>query len=869
MGDAGTVLIVDDTRVNRAVLARALHKVGYVTCEAEGGLEGIAAAREHAPDLILLDVMMPGCDGFEVCRELKADGTTAAIPVIFVTALTEPEEKVRAFAVGGSDYIVKPFKIAEVLARVNVHVRLRQAQKALRQKNHELEKLAKEMADLSQMDSLTRLTNRRVWLETLAKEHDRFQRHGHRYGLIVIDVDFFKAFNDSLGHLAGDECLRNVASAIRRTCRNSDTVGRYGGEEFVVLAPDTGVETVTLLAERIRKAIWDMAIPHPASACGVRVTASLGVAGASGENWHEVLRRADNAMYVAKRAGRNMVYSDDGGPRPPVSQRAEPSDAAPCATSSGLLTTRVLVVDDEPTNRAVCRGCLQRAGYAVQEAADGEALFQALETELPDLIIMDVMMPEVDGLECTRRLRGDPRTRDIPVIMMSALGKSADILAGLEAGADEYLTKPVRTAELALRVRSMARLRREHRDLLRSYEVRGEHMRMLTRLVEFCRLIGTSSRFQDILDHTVKAAAELTHSRRAAIMLPHTEREILTIVACVGMDAKSARALEVPFGEPVAGKAYQSAYAIIINDAASSDENPSRCDSSFFVNLPLICTPLRASDEVMGVLNVTERIGGTPFEPHELECVELISKLAATAIHGLQTRDARDRAYESVVATLAQIAEYRDCGAGRHLDRVARFCGIIAEGLSETEAYRDTIDETFLHELARATPLHDIGKFAIPDHVLQHPDRLAQHDEELLCTHAAIGATTIQSLIDATPRMQFLKMAADIARYHHEWFDGSGYPAGLAGEAIPLAARIVAVADAYDALTTTHAGAPPMSHDRAVAAILEGSGTQFDPTIVEIFLAREHEIAECAAKLADPPSPATPERVACPVSTES
>ncbi len=852
MAGSPRILVADDNPTNRLILVRSLEKAGYEVRTADDGFKAVEIATEYLPDLILLDMMMPRQNGLEACIVLKAQAETAAIPVIFVTAVSDVDQVLNAFTAGGCDYITKPFKPEEVLARISVHVRLRQAEEELLRKNKQLEELAGELAALSRIDSLTKLLNRRTWDEAMVQEHERFQRTSNSYSIIMIDVDGFKAYNDSRGHQAGDECLRRMAEAIASTCRQVDSVGRYGGEEFVILAPDTGAEAAVKLAERIRKAIWRLALPHPASITATRVTASLGVAMSAPGSWEDVLKRADDALYVAKKAGRNMVYMDHGARSKVASLVSEsrPEEPGispdPCEGRIG-----VLIVDDEPTNRAVCRGCLERAGYQVREAVDGDTAIASINEDPPDVIIMDVMMPSMDGLECTKKIRANPDTRDIPIIMVSALANNDEILAGLEVGADEYLTKPIRTTELTLRVRSMARLYREHSDLLQSYETRGEHMRILTRLVEFCRAIGTSQRLNEVLECTVAAVADVAHSRRISIMLPDDKARLLSIAKSRGIDDELASVVKVPVGEPIAGQVFATGRPIVINSEAQVGAHPGAYDTHFFASVPLFSAPMGAAGQVVGVLNVTERDGQQPFEPHELEYIELINKIAGTSIHDIFTREARDQASNSIMVALAKLAEHRDNDTGLHLDRVTRYCCILAETLRETQEYSTRIDEAFLYDLARAVPLHDIGKVAIPDKILLYPGKLADDEMAIMRTHAAIGGNTIQSLIESAPGVSFLEMAADIARYHHEWYDGSGYPAGLRGDAIPLPARITAIADVYDALTTKRVYKEAVSHDQAVATIVEASGTQFEPAIVEAFIQHEREFAELAALMAD------------------
>ncbi|MBN2561508.1 MAG: diguanylate cyclase [Phycisphaerae bacterium] len=726
----------------------------------------------------------------------------------------------------------------------------KRAEEELRKKNKRMEELNAELTILSRADPLTTLYNRRAWEEALTREHDRFRRHGCTYSIIMIDVDNFKAFNDCQGHQAGDECLRSVAGSIAASCRRVDVVGRYGGEEFTVLAPDTRLETGVKLAERIRKAIWALDLSHPCSPTAERVTISLGVAESTAGCWEHVLRASDDALYLAKRAGRNMVYGDRKVTSKLGQQRADDGDGTSCdaVRETRRIPARVLVVTDDPESRMVCTDGLEPAGYRVQHAADGEAALASISQDppqdRPDVIIMDATLPGVDGLEWTRRLKADPNTGDIPVILASAESGCPHVAAAIDAGADESLVKPIQPADLVLRVRSMVQRSQDHKDLLRSFEVRGEHVRVLECLVEFCRVVGTSRNLDDVLEHTIAAVAELTQSRRISIMLPDRELSRLSIRKSMGIEEELADTIRVPVGEAVAGQVFASARPFVVNAEGQIPKNRAEYDSLFFASVPMLSTPLGAANRVVGVLNVTDRVGGQPFAQHELGHLELIAGIVSTAIHEISAREAHDRASESMMVALVRLAEHRDNDTGLHVDRVTQYCRVLAEELRQTDRFREVIDDLYVENLVRSAPLHDIGKVAIPDQILLHPGRLAEEKMAVMRTHSMIGAQTIRTLIERAPDVGFLSMAEDVAHYHHEWYNGLGYPAGLKGEAIPLSARIVALADVYDALVTKRVYKEMISHDEAVATIAEGARSQFDPDVVEAFIRSKEKFRE-------------------------
>ncbi len=292
----GTVLIVDDTPANLAIVAEHLEEQGLRVLVAQGGEEALARAARMRPDLILLDVMMPGLDGFETCRRLKALETTQAIPVLFMSALSDAHSKLEGFEAGAIDYITKPVDIAEVLVRVRTHLTLRSMQLRLEA--------------MSISDPLTGLANRRRFDTILRSEWQRALRGGGSVGAIMIDIDLFKRYNDYYGHVGGDRCLCAVARAVQSVVRQEiDLAARYGGEEFVLILPGADSAAVAEVAIRAHAAVLALNEPHAAAETGC-VTVSVGAAAlapASEAGMGRLIELADEALYRAKQQGRNQV----------------------------------------------------------------------------------------------------------------------------------------------------------------------------------------------------------------------------------------------------------------------------------------------------------------------------------------------------------------------------------------------------------------------------------------------------------------------------------------------------------------------------------------------------------------------------------
>lgn len=344
---------------------------------------------------------------------------------------------------------------------------------------------------------------------------------------------------------------------------------------------------------------------------------------------------------------------------------------------------RVLVVDDSPDNLALMRFLL-KDDYDVRLASHGEAALKLAATVMPDIIVLDVMMPEIDGYEVCRRLKADPLTAEIPVIFLSARTDHADEALGFASGAVDYIYKPIFPPICLARIRGQLSSK-ETRDRLQRYSAKLEH----------------------------------------------------------DIEAKVAEVI---------------------------------------------------------------------------------------------------RAQEATILALAALAETRDASTGTHLLRTQHYVLALAQRLRHHEHYCDWLTDSNIALLFKSAPLHDIGKVGIADAILCKPGRLTAEEFEQMKQHTIFGASSLakaEQLLGA--EIPFLKIAKEVALHHHERWDGTGYPAGLRGEAIPISARLMAVADVYDALITPRTYKPAMPHSQARELIVRGRGTHFDPTMVDAFLACEPE----------------------------
>lgn len=288
------ILVVDDSKLNIKILTGILEQEGFQVYSANYGLMALGMAHDVKPDIILLDIVMPGIDGFEVCKMLKNDSELKDIPVIMVTSKTNGEDVKKALDLGALDYIKKPLDEWEVIARVQSALRLKEYQDKL-----------KEMAV---KDSLTGIYNHGLLVELLDKEISKQQRKGYDICFVMIDIDYFKKVNDTYGHAAGDTILKELANILSNSIRKSDIIGRYGGEEFGIILSDIKQVDACQLCERIRQNVENYSFIVDNNL--IHVTISIGICYKRANDKMtciQMIKIADNSLYTSKAKGRNRV----------------------------------------------------------------------------------------------------------------------------------------------------------------------------------------------------------------------------------------------------------------------------------------------------------------------------------------------------------------------------------------------------------------------------------------------------------------------------------------------------------------------------------------------------------------------------------
>jgi diguanylate cyclase (GGDEF)-like protein len=431
------VLVVDDDEIAVERMRDLIGAAGYEVSTATSGAAALSALESEFAPIVILDRNMPGMDGLALCQAIR-NGTRypGYVYIVLCTGQDSEAEILAGLSAGADDYVSKRASGAQLVARLATARRIIALEYSLK---HALE----ERRRMAMTDALTGCYNRRHFMSHLRRELRRARRLGVDLSLLVIDVDHFKRINDRLGHAAGDEVLVEFSRRIRDALpRDTDWCARLGGEEFAVVLPDTGLAGAGLVAEKLRGAI--SATPMRTAAGSVEVTVSLGVSSLAvfrerGDVAVEhILRRADDCLYYSKRHGRDRVTLD-----------------GEASVSQKTLKT-LLYVDDDPDIREIVQMSLSLDGQVSVITSDGgERALLKMAVEQPDLVVLDVMMPGMDGPTLLKRMRLDPHLAQIPVIFMTAKTSPEETARFRELSAIGVIAKPFDPMSLAKEVRAL------------------------------------------------------------------------------------------------------------------------------------------------------------------------------------------------------------------------------------------------------------------------------------------------------------------------------------------------------------------------------------------------------------------------------
>jgi diguanylate cyclase (GGDEF)-like protein len=443
--DPYRVLIVDDSPWNAQTYTAILNDAGITTVVAQRPAHAIELIAEQIPDLILLDMYMPECNGIELAAVIRQQPELHGVPIVFLSVETDRDAQLAALAHGGDDFLTKPILPEHLVAAVRSRIRR-----------------ARVMRSQMVRDSLTGLLNHSVTREYMGREVARARRNGTPLSMAMIDIDHFKQVNDTYGHAAGDQVLKSLARLLVQRLRASDVVGRYGGEEFAVIVPETDGAAATAVLDEIRARFAQ--VQHRAGGVAFYATFSAGVAElTAGADATTMRENADIALYQAKRHGRNQVVRVDPATFSvdPGVHAVRPISALPAQdprNGSAPDAPQVLLVYADEDARGIVGAWLRHAGYRTESVADGVTALAYLARKTPDLVLLDAQLPGVTGLDVLARLRS--LGADSAVVMLTDAATESIVVTALRRGADDYLRKPLDPVELqAVLERSLARLR--------------------------------------------------------------------------------------------------------------------------------------------------------------------------------------------------------------------------------------------------------------------------------------------------------------------------------------------------------------------------------------------------------------------------
>jgi len=665
-------------------------------------------------------------------------------------------------------------------------------------------------------DPDTGMPNRRHAILEVEKAFAAAQR-GAELSVALFDLDHFKRVNDRHGQAEGDEVLVSFADLLQSITRAMHVTARFGGDEFVAVLRGVAPDGARIYAERVRQRFSELALP-----CGP-VTVSAGVAGYEpGMAAPDVLlAAADQALYRAKDAGRDrVVVLERAGRRAEIPARPPDHDEADVPPGRGEL---VLVVDDDvDALRSVARA-LRRFGYTVLESPSPTRAVEIVRglDDPPEVVLTDIVMPEMGGFRLVEIL--EEIQDEVRVVYMSGYSQEDVDWGGVPGAVRDYLSKPISIYTLARRVRWIldqpARTRKLHpeEDGATPPVEADLALPAPTQLIGDGR-IGTEARIL-VLHADEQRGNALARSLR--------ERGFKTVQAVDGipslLDGLShmrAEMLILDLDLPGQGledlidrlvKHSDSAPGLLLLVGRHNHGLRDRCAELplvDFVNKPFTHVELSTRLANLVRTRTYERWIGTAED-------QIRSRIAARSAE-------LEEAREEVLRRLAWAAEYRDDLTGRHAERVGIISGLIARELGWSASRRA--------HLEKAAPLHDLGKIAVPDAILRKEGELTHEERVLMQSHTTIGAQLLSG-----SRNPVLQAAEQIALTHHEWWDGAGYPRSLAGESIPEAGRIVAVADVFDSLTNDRPYRDAISAEAALDYIREHAGVQFDPNVVHAF----------------------------------
>lgn len=493
-----------------------------------------------------------------------------------------------------------------------------------------------------------------------------------------------------------------------------------------------------------------------------------------------------------------------------------------------MKTQCVLIVDDNEEVRETLKQALEELGYTSDTAEDGAHGFEMVRKNDYDLILADLQMPNVDGIGLLKRVR--EYDTSIPVVMVTGFPSVGYAIEAMKLGATDFISKPFKLDYFELIIKRAVDERAlilENTRLLeqvnRKAVIEGLNRKLHSKLGEVSNLYKISEELGSIDDNDqlfkrmVKLAGELTGAQKISLMLLDKDSNRLILREAIGLNEEIIKTIAIPVGQGIAGKVLLEKKPVWFkasdgNDYGTHNNNFTQYRSKSYISMPLII-----GDEGIGVLNLTDKLSGGEFVREDLT---LIATLAEKAAIKMENNALYEGIYSNLVDTLKALVstiEAKDHYTKEHSQRVTYYAIAVARKLECSEEQ--------IEELQFAGIIHDIGKIGISDRILQKTGRLTSEEYTIIKRHPGIGDSIVKPL-------GLIQSERDIIRHHHERFDGKGYPDGLGGSEIPRLARILAVADSFDAMTSKRPYREGLSVSDALRELRANSGTQFDPETV-------------------------------------
>ncbi|MCK5534411.1 response regulator [bacterium] len=483
---------------------------------------------------------------------------------------------------------------------------------------------------------------------------------------------------------------------------------------------------------------------------------------------------------------------------------------------------RILVVDDDRNIRNGCAECLKADGYQVETAENGEEALKKIQKSFYNVVLTDLVMDEIGGIELLKHIK--EHFAKCEVILMTAFGSVETAVKAMKMGAFSYITKPINLHKMEITIKNCLQKQNLESEVVKLKE--------MVNLYEMCKAVSSLMGLNKLLDSILKLAADTLKAEGGSIMLFDEKIGQLVVKSVTGVVPKRIIGKKTKLGERIAGYVAKEIQPILITGKLEDDTRFKHLEQFAEVSSG-ISAPLLTKGKLLGVVNLCRQGIVNKFTQRDLTMLSVFVAPTAIAVENVNLYEDLDELFISIVKTLAAAIDAKDSYTSGHSERVTMFSIIIAKELG--------LNETSKRNIQLAGLLHDIGKIGVSKEILTKKERLTREDWIEIHQHPIMGATIL------IPIKQ-LKTVIPGIRHHHERYDGNGYPDKLQGPEIPLFARIIAVADTFDALTSERPYRGKLSEEMAVKEIERCSGSQFDPDIVKAFLSGYKKNNSCEIK---------------------